>query len=52
MSERIKIESLEPCPTCGGESYSQDGELLKQDRVRCDGCKLEFRKRDLRESSR
>lgn len=50
MTDQISTdpgENLEPCPTCGGTKYSQDADQMARDRVRCEGCKLEFRRRDL-----
>lgn len=50
MSDEISTDpgaGLEPCPTCGGTKYTQTGDQLALDRVRCDGCGLEFRRRDL-----
>lgn len=41
------FDDLVICPMCGGAKYSQDADLLKRDRVRCEGCKLEFRRRDM-----
>jgi predicted nucleic acid-binding Zn ribbon protein len=44
--------NLEPCPACGGTKWTQDDDLWKRDRVRCDGCNLEFRRRDLAKGQR
>lgn len=53
MSEErpTKISTdLEPCPVCGGTNVSQDADLKARDRIRCETCKLDFRRRDLGQS--
>lgn len=39
--------NLQPCPKCGGSKYSQTSDMLARNRVRCDGCGIEYDRRAL-----